>query len=124
MSKIRVATLGLVAAAVMLAWALPATAQHSRAAVTSNVTVIAGKPSEFHFTLAPTTAKHGTVTFKINNNGALAHDFSINGKTSAQIAAHKSGTLTVTFAKAGSYAYKCTVPGHAAAGMKGTLKVT
>ena len=57
MSKIRVATLGLVAAAVMLAWALPATAQHSRAAVTSNVTVIAGKPSEFHFTLAPTTAR-------------------------------------------------------------------
>ncbi len=31
--------------------------------------------------------------------------------------------LAVTFAKAGSYSYLCTVPGHAEAGMKGTFTV-
>jgi uncharacterized cupredoxin-like copper-binding protein len=29
----------------------------------------------------------------------------------------------VTFSKAGTYPYLCTVPGHAAAGMKGVLRV-
>ena len=36
----------------------------------------------------------------------------------------QSATLKVTFAKAGKYPYSCTVPGHAALGMKGTLTVT
>lgn len=31
--------------------------------------------------------------------------------------------LSVRFPKAGSYRFICTVPGHAAAGMKGVLKV-
>ena len=30
----------------------------------------------------------------------------------------------VTFTKPGMYPYLCTLPGHAAAGMKGVLKVT
>jgi uncharacterized cupredoxin-like copper-binding protein len=33
-------------------------------------------------------------------------------------------TLPYTFAKPGTYEYLCTVPGHAAAGMKGDLKVS
>jgi uncharacterized cupredoxin-like copper-binding protein len=122
MSKIRVATLGI-ATIVVLAWAMPALAHHGRAAAT--VTVSAGKPSPFSFTLSTKTVKHGVVTFKVKNAGVgLPHDFSINGKKTPQLAPGKSATLTVTFAKAGSYAYKCTVPGHAAGGMKGTLKVT
>ena len=35
----------------------------------------------------------------------------------------KSATLTVKFTKKGSYYYECTVPGHAALGMKGYFKV-
>jgi uncharacterized cupredoxin-like copper-binding protein len=123
MSKIRVATLGLVAAVVMLAWAVPALAQHSKA--TSTVTVSAGSPSPFSFTLSTKSVKHGSVTFVVKNTGkGLQHDFKINGKKTPLISPGKSATLTVTFAKAGSYPYQCTVPGHAAAGMKGTLKVT
>jgi uncharacterized cupredoxin-like copper-binding protein len=34
-----------------------------------------------------------------------------------------SATLTVTL-KRGSYPYLCTVPGHAAQGMKGTFRVS
>jgi uncharacterized cupredoxin-like copper-binding protein len=32
-------------------------------------------------------------------------------------------TLTVTFTAPGTYEYLCTLPGHAAAGMKGELRV-
>jgi uncharacterized cupredoxin-like copper-binding protein len=123
MSKMRVALLGVVAAVVMLAWALPAMAHQSRS--TATVTVSAGKPGPFAFTLSTKTVKHGSVTFSVKNVGTgLSHDFSINGKKTPLLSPGKSATLTVTFAKAGNYPYSCTVPGHAAAGMKGTLKVT
>jgi uncharacterized cupredoxin-like copper-binding protein len=121
MNKFRIATLGVVVAVGVLVWALPAMAHSSRAAVT--VTVTAGKPAEFKFTVAPASVKAGSVTFKVLNKGALSHDFWIGGKKTPMIASGKSATVTVTL-KAGSAAYKCTVPGHAAAGMKGTLKVT
>ena len=120
MTKLRVATLGL-AAIVVLAWAVPAFAHQTG----TTVTVEAGKPSTFSFTLSTKTVKHGTVTFKVTNDGVgLTHDFSINGKKTPVLSPGKSATLVVTFKKAGSYTYECTVPGHAAAGMKGVLKVT
>jgi mono/diheme cytochrome c family protein len=75
------------------------------------------------------------VTFKVTNAGTLSHDFKIctkavtgdtanscTGKVTAMIAKGKSATLTVTLAK-GEYEYLCTVPGHAAAGMKGLIGV-
>ena len=121
MSKLRVATLGLVAVGV-LAWAVPAFAHHGKAAAT--ITVTAGKPSFFAFTLSTKTVKHGLVTFNVKNAGSLDHDFKINGKKTAILKPGKSAVLKVTFAKAGNYPYSCTVPGHAAGGMKGVLKVT
>jgi len=108
-------------------------ARPARAAAT--VAVTAGKPSEFRFTL-PKTVAHGTVTFKVTNKGALGHDFSICAKPTtktantcaskgtAVISPAGSATLKFTFLKAGTYEYICKVPGHAAAGMKGLLKVT
>jgi uncharacterized cupredoxin-like copper-binding protein len=35
----------------------------------------------------------------------------------------KRARLFVTFKKKGNYSYLCTVPGHAAAGMKGVFAV-
>jgi uncharacterized cupredoxin-like copper-binding protein len=89
------------------------------ASTTVSVTAV-----EFKFTLSTKSVKHGTVTFKVTNKGKIAHDFMIKGKKTALIQAGKSVTLTVSFPSAGTFAYKCTVPGHAALGMKGTLKVT
>ena len=110
----------LTAAAVALA--LTVAAVGSPAAPTP-VTVTAGKPSEFRFTLSKKTVAKGTVSFKVTNKGAFSHDFRIAGKKTKMLAAGKSQTLTVVFAKAGRYAYICTVPGHAAGGMKGTFTV-
>jgi uncharacterized cupredoxin-like copper-binding protein len=90
----------------------------------STVAVSAGKPSELRFTLSKKAAPKGLVTFKVTNRGRLAHDFKIAGKKTAKLAPGKSATLRVTFKKAGRYAFLCTVPGHAAGGMKGVLRIT
>jgi uncharacterized cupredoxin-like copper-binding protein len=91
------------------------------AAATTKISV---KASEYKFVLSATSlAKPGTVAFTVKNAGHIAHDFSIDGKKTALLSPGKSATLTVKFTKAGSYAYKCTVSGHAALGMKGNFKV-
>ncbi|CAN5534076.1 hypothetical protein BH09CHL1_BH09CHL1_32070 [soil metagenome] len=62
------------------------------------------------------------VVITITNNGALAHDFSIPdlGITSKMLNPGESTTVTVK-AAAGEYRFICTVPGHAEAGMTGTI---
>jgi len=101
-------------------------------AVATTVIVTAGKPSELAFKLSTKKVPPGTVTFKVTNLGRLPHTFEIcsspkggaantcKGKLTPVLAQGKSATLTVTLAK-GQYEYLCTVPGHAAAGMKGDL---
>ena len=78
---------------------------------------------EFFFKLSSQTAKLGKVTFVFKNVGHVGHDFAIAGKSTPVINPGQTAKLTVTFPKAGSYPYLCTVPGHAAAGMKGVLRV-
>ncbi len=92
----------------------------SHAASATTVTVTAGKPAELKFTLSRKTVAKGVTTFKVTNKGKLTHDFKIAGKVTKKLAPGKTATLTVTL-KAGKYPYLCTVPGHAAAGMKGTV---
>jgi plastocyanin len=79
--------------------------------------------TEFKFRLSKPSVPHGNVVFTVVNTGKIAHDFSISGKTTPLVSPGKSTKLTVTL-KAGSLLYLCTVPGHAGAGMKGTLTVT
>ena len=98
--------------------AAPAFGAHTHATATA-VTVTA---TEFHFKLSKTSVPHGSVTFTLVNKGKLGHDFKIGGKKTVIVKPGKTAKLTVTL-KAGKAAYLCTVPGHAAAGMKGTLTV-
>ena len=86
-------------------------------------TSVVATAKEFAFALRPTSAKQGSVTFRIINVGKIEHDFKIAGKTTAKIKPKKSTTLTVSLKK-GTYPYLCTVPGHAASGMKGSFRVT
>jgi uncharacterized cupredoxin-like copper-binding protein len=129
----RIAIGGVVLVAA-LALLLPALA--GAASKATIVTVTTGKPTEFNFALSKKTFKHGAVTFKVKNGGALPHDFKIcasakggsknscTGKATKLLQPGSSTTLTYTFKTKGTYEYLCTVVGHAAAGMKGDLKVT
>jgi uncharacterized cupredoxin-like copper-binding protein len=117
MTRTRIAIVAVLAALVAAA---PAAAT-STAARATTITV---KMKEFKFILSRKTVPHGKVTFKLVNIGKLAHDIRIDGKTSKKIKPGKKGIFVVTFAKKGNYKYVCPIPGHAAAGMKGVLKVT
>jgi plastocyanin len=90
----------------------------------STATTVTVTMKEFKFVLSKTRVPHGKVTFKLVNKGSLPHDFKIAGKKSPMVGAKKTKLFTVTLTKKGKIAYICTVPGHAAAGMKGKLTVT
>ena len=111
-----------VAFAAVLALAVVAPTASGRAqatrALTVNVTM-----KEYKFGFSVKTVKAGKVTFKLVNKGKLAHDLRIAGHTSSLVQPGKAGKLVVTLKK-GKYPYKCTLPGHAALGMKGTFTVT
>lgn len=98
--------------------AAPALAARSHA-TGAHVTVV---ETEFKIKLTPVSVAHGSVTFTVMNKGKISHNFKIAGKTTPLIKPGKSATLTISL-KAGKAPYQCTVPGHAAAGMKGNLTV-
>ena len=126
MKKMMIGALAAVMIASMCATAqagrLPATAHVKHgAALLARVNVAA---SEFKFVLSKKTAKRGIVVFRVTNAGAIQHDFKISGRKTRLLSHGQTATLRVTFLRIGHYAYQCTVPGHAAAGMKGVFTIT
>ncbi len=104
-------------------------------AAPAKVSVQAGRPTEFAFTLSRRSVPVGTTAFTIANRGKLTHTFKVcssakggrgnacAGTGTRPIPPGRTATLTVTFTRKGSYEYLCTIPSHAAAGMKGLLTV-
>ena len=89
-----------------------------------SATTVQVKGSEFFFRLSTKSiAKPGKVTFVFKNTGHVSHDFKINRKSTPLIQPGRTARIVVTFKKKGKYPYLCTVPGHAAAGMKGVFTV-
>jgi uncharacterized cupredoxin-like copper-binding protein len=83
---------------------------------------VAGK--EFKFTLSKQSARHGRVTFRLTNRGKIGHDFKIDGKKTPVVSPGKTAAITANLTKPGRYTYLCTVPGHAASGMRGVFRVS
>ena len=115
--------------------AMGATAGH--AALVQNVTVTVTKATEFKFKLSKVALKKGIVAFKVTNGGNLPHDFKVcssnkgtitantcTGRSTPLVSPGQSNTLRVTFLRSGTYEYLCSVPGHAAGGMKGLIKIS
>jgi uncharacterized cupredoxin-like copper-binding protein len=126
------------AAVSLVAWGIlagPALARPGSTMV-AHVAVTAGKPSEFKFTLSTSTVKRGIIVLEVTNRGSVPHDFRVCTARNKPLADECPGTgtrlispgqskkLRIGILLKGTYEYLCTVPGHAAAGMKGTLKVT
>jgi plastocyanin len=93
----------------------------TKAAVNGSITVVA---RDISFDVGKITTTAGPLTVNLENQGAMLHDFKIDGtKLLVKANGGKSATGTVTLAK-GTYNFECTVPGHKQAGMKGTVVVS
>lgn len=89
--------------------------------------LVAGPGSELKFDQTSLEASAGEVTITMVNEGDLPHDVAIkgNGVDEKGEVVTKDGTSTVTATlEPGEYTFYCSVPGHEAGGMEGTLTVT
>ena len=123
--QVRVRSMLLVAAVATTMLAVTQiSSAHAEPRARAAATTVQVRAKEFSLTLsAKSIARPGTVTFNFKNAGTTAHDFRINGKQTPLTRPGKTAKLVVTFKKKGNYHYLCTVPGHAAAGMKGVFTV-
>ncbi|MCA1552830.1 MAG: cupredoxin domain-containing protein [Chloroflexi bacterium] len=75
------------------------------------------------FSTAELSAPSGQVTVNVDNRDVWWHTFTIDA-LHVDLQIPSSGKRQVTFnAPAGTYAFYCAIPGHAALGMRGTLTV-
>ncbi|MGI8856073.1 MAG: cupredoxin domain-containing protein [Thermomicrobiales bacterium] len=87
---------------------------------------VAVELKDYAITLSTSTVSAGMVTFTIKNNGPSAHNFNVqaNGEEKGVTTLDPGTTKTLTLdLKAGSYVFRCNIPGHDLLGMKGMLTV-
>ena len=96
----------------------------------ANVVPVSADPTgKLRFATSTLHAKAGTVTVSLTNptSSGIAHGVAVQGhgvdKDSKIVQAGGQTSVTVTL-KPGTYSFYCPVPGHEAAGMKGTLVVS
>ena len=69
------------------------------------------------------------ITFTLVNNGKVDHNLELDAAVTdttllAELKPGERKTVTFTPKAAGTFAYQCTIPGHAPAGMTGTITVS
>jgi plastocyanin len=87
---------------------------------------LAASETDIAFDKTSLTSKPGKITIDFDNPAALEHNVAIeqNGKQIAISETLAKGKTSVSADLApGTYTYLCTIPGHAEAGMQGTLTV-
>lgn len=88
------------------------------------VKVLSFKAKNFKFTPDEASAPAGILEFKVTSTEAT-HDLAIHdvpGFMVPKVGSGQTASKKVDL-KAGTYKFYCTIPGHEAAGMKGTLTV-
>ena len=87
----------------------------------------ANPEGQLKYSTSTLTAKAGKVSITFTNMASLSHNLTVASSSGAQVGATEtfqggSKTLALNLT-AGTYKFFCTVPGHRAAGMEGTLTV-
>jgi plastocyanin len=84
--------------------------------------------SGFAYAETTATATAGHVTIKSMNPQGTGHDIALKGdgvdEKGEIVQDGDVSTIDISDLKAGTYTFYCSVPGHEAAGMKGTLTVS
>jgi plastocyanin len=87
---------------------------------------LAADKSALKFDKSSLTAKAGKVTLEMANPSQLPHAVAIKGNgvdVDGKTVGNGETSTASTDLKPGTYTFYCPVPGHEAAGMKGTLTV-
>lgn len=98
----------------------------AEAEATSSVLKISADTTALAYDTTELSAAAGEITVDFTNPSAIPHDFAVErdgevlDKTEVIAESEESVTLEL---EPGTYTFLCTVPGHAAAGMEGTLTV-
>jgi mono/diheme cytochrome c family protein len=93
-------------------------------AVNGTLAIPADPNGQLLYVYKNATAPAGPLTIDSQNKSQTPHDISVVGKARGKVV-KGGGTSTINVnLKPGKYMFECTVPGHAQAGMKGTLTIT
>jgi uncharacterized cupredoxin-like copper-binding protein len=121
---------GVLGAVIIAAFALLVVLQAPAQAAGSQVLRIAARSHMvLRFNVSHLSAHAGRVTIVMTNpgNAGMRHGVAISGNgvnmAGKIVGPGKTSTVTVTLHR-GTYTFFCPVPGHKAAGMKGTLTVS
>jgi plastocyanin len=93
----------------------------------SSLALAANPEGQLKYTTTSLTAKAGKVSINFTNMSPEGHNMTVASASGAVVGAtptFQGGAKTLTLnLKPGTYKFFCTVPGHRAAGMEGTLTV-
>jgi plastocyanin len=94
----------------------------------STVVISADPSGQLAFQEKSVTAKAGDVSVNFTNDSSTTHDVCVQSSSGDQIGctdqiAGSSASTDLGTLKPGTYTFYCSVDGHEAAGMKGTLTV-
>ncbi len=109
-----------------LATAVKSVAQKPAVEKNGIVQIDADPSGQLKFLASSASAAAGHVTVRMQNKSSVPHDIAIRGAGVSEVGKVVSGggVSTVSAAlKPGTYTFYCSVDGHEAAGMKGTLTV-
>ena len=108
--------------------AAPSTAASTPATAASSTLALAAAPGgELKYDQTSLSAKAGTVTINFTNSSPVGHNVTVasdSGSVVGETPTFNGGSKTLSLnLKPGTYKFFCSVPGHRAAGMEGTLTV-
>ena len=105
----------------------PSAAAPATSGATQIVDIAANPEGQLKYDKTSVTVKPGKVTIAFTNMAPLEHNVTVESsshQTEGATPTFKGGTKTLSLnLKAGTYKFFCSVPGHRAAGMEGTVTV-
>lgn len=94
----------------------------------TKLSLVANPDGELKYNTTKLNSKPGNITIALTNDSTTPHDVAVRDSSEEQIGQSETitksdTTLELDDVAAGSYTFFCSLPGHEAAGMKGTLTV-